>query len=291
VRPGAVRVECASSDDALRCLAFERGGRLVVVLINTTAPHRVRTVTVRGLPPGAYGVSRSVKLAPTEELGVREVGDEGTIEVKLPADSVLTIYGRDESNRPPTLVEWISQPDFLKRPADSIELRCSATDPEADPLKYAWSVVAQPDGADAKLAQADAAVARAAGLTQPGEYVFRVAVSDGRNTVQRDVLVRSFEGNQPPVPIDVHNRIPVRVRAKDGTTTLRSGAWDIEGDPLSFRWTVLRQPNRATSVLETPDKPACKVTGMAVPGDYVFRLEVSDGQNSVPVEHTVPAYP
>ena len=110
------------------------------------------------------------------------------------------------------------------------------------------------------------------------------------HTVRRDVLVRSFEGNQPPVPIDVHNRIPVWVRVKDGGTLLRAGAWDIEGDRLSFQWSVARQPKGATARLETPRKPGCKVTGMTVAGDYVFRVEIRDRANKVSVEHTVPVY-
>jgi hypothetical protein len=291
VRPGAVRIGCTSGDPALRCLAFEGARRMVAVLINTTAPHRARTVAVGGLQAGSYGVSQCVRTAPTEELGVRQVGADGRIEVEVPPDSVLTIYGRDQANRPPTLTEWGSRPDFLKRPAEALELRCSATDPERDALKYAWSVVSQPDGAQAKLAQSASAATRATGLTRPGEYVFRIAVSDGAHTVERDVLVRSFEGNQPPVPTDVHNRIPVWVRVKDGGTLLRCGAWDIERDPLSFRWTVVRQPDGAAAQLETPDKAACKVTGMTRPGDYVFDLEIRDPANKVAVEHTVPVYP
>ncbi|MGB2822803.1 MAG: hypothetical protein WBF17_17595 [Phycisphaerae bacterium] len=291
VRPGAVRIACTSSDPALRCLAFEGGRRMVAVLINTTAPHRARSVIVGGLKPGPYGVSQCVRTSPTEELGVRQVGAGGRIDVHVPPDSVSTIYGRDEVNRPPTLIEWRSQPDFLKRPAEALELRCSATDPERDAMKYAWSVVAQPNGAEAKVARPSSAVTRVTGLTRPGEYVFRVAVSDGAHTVQRDVLIRSFEGNQPPVPTDVHNRIPVWVRVKDGGTLLRSGAWDVERDPLSFRWAVARQPDGAAAHLETPDKAACKVTGMTRPGDYVFRLEISDPANKVAVEHTVPVYP
>ena len=291
VRPGAVRIGGTSSDEALRGLAFERKGRIVVVLINTSAPHGGRSVTVGGLKAGSYGVSQCVQTGPTEELGVRQVGENGRLEVDLQPDSVLTIYGRDDANRPPTLIEWRSQPDFLKRPAETLELRCSATDPERDALKYAWSVVAQPNGAEAKVVQPEAAVTRASGLTRPGEYVFRVAVSDGAHTVQQDVLVRSFEGNQPPVPMGVHNRNPVWVRVTDGGTLLRGGAWDIEHDQLSCRWTVVRQPDGAAAHLETPDQGACKVTGMTRPGDYMFRLEISDPLNRVSVEHMVPVYP
>ena len=264
---------------------------MVVVLINTTRPHAARTVTVRGLRPGAYGVSRCVKTAPTEELGVRQVAEDGTMDVHVQPDSVLTVYGRSDANRPPTFIEWRSEPDFLKRPAETLELRCAATDPERDMLRYAWSVVAQPDGAAARLAQPDADATRVTGLSRTGEYVFRAQVNDGRHTVRRDVLVRSFEGNQPPVPMDVHNRIPVWVRVKDGRTLLRAGAWDIERDPLSFKWTLVRQPKGGAAHLETPDKATCKVSGMTVPGDYVFRLDVSDPANTVSVEHTVPVYP
>ena len=292
VRPGAVRIESASSDPAVRVLAFERQERMVVALINTAKPLAARTVTVRGLRPGTYGVSQSVAVSPTEELGVRNVGGDGTLEVSIPADSVLTVYGRDDANQPPVLVEWTSQPDFLKRPAEALTLRCAATDPERDPLKYAWSVAAQPDGAGAKLATPAAAVTGVTGMTKPGEYIFRVEVSDGPHTVKRDVLVRSFEGNQPPVPNDVHNRMPVWVRVKDGGTVLRGGAWDIEHDPITYQWTVVRQPAGAAAQLEkAPDKAECKVKGMTVPGDYVFRLDVSDPTHTVSVEHTVPVYP
>lgn len=291
VRPGAVRIACTSSDPALRCLAFEGGRQTALVLINTTAPHRARSVTVGGLKAGSYGVAQCVQTGPTEEIGVRQVGGSGRLDVEVQPDSVLTIYGRDEVNRPPTLIEWGSHPDFLKRPAEALELRCSATDPERDTLKYAWSVAAQPDGAEAKVAQPDSAVTRVTGLTRPGEYVFRVALSDGAHTVHQDVLVRSFEGNQRPVPTDVHNRIPVWVRVNDGGTLLRSGAWDVERDPLSFGWAVVRQPEGAAAHLETPNQAACKVTGMTRPGDYVFRLEISDPANNVAVEHTVPVYP
>jgi hypothetical protein len=105
------------------------------------------------------------------------------------------------------------------------------------------------------------------------------------------VLLKVFDGNQAPVPVDVHNRIPVWVTVKDGGTLLRAGAWDVEEDPLTFRWSVLSQPAGASATLETPDEAGCKVTGMTVAGDYVFRLEISDATDTVTVDHTVPVYP
>jgi hypothetical protein len=151
-------------------------------------------------------------------------------------------------------------------------------------------VVAQPEKARAALVDATAPVARATGLNVPGRYRFHVEARDGQHTVGRDVLLRVFDGNQPPVPVDVHNRIPVWVRTTDGGTLLRAAAWDIEGDAISFEWSVRRQPEGASARLESADKAACKVTGMTVAGDYVFGLRLSDPTHTVTVEHTVPVY-
>ena len=141
------------------------------------------------------------------------------------------------------------------------------------------------------LYHAEGVEVHASNMTAPGDYVFAVEVGDGRNIVTREVLVKVFAANQPPVPFDVHNRIPVWVRVKDGGTLLRAGAWDVEGDKVSFRWNVVRQPAGATAVLETPAESACKVTGMSVPGDYVFRVAVSDPTHIVPADLTVPVHP
>jgi O-glycosyl hydrolase len=291
VRPGAVRVEASSSDPAVRALAFKADGAATVVLINTTPPPTERTVALSGLPSGLYGTCRSVGQNAYEELGTARVGDDGALTVTLPPNCVFTAYPRSPANQPPTLTQWRSRPDFLTLPASSVELVCGATDPERDALSAIWTVVTQPDGAKVSLADRDAMSTRANGLSVPGDYAFAVRVSDGAHEVARELQLRVFDGNQPPVPMDVHNRIPVWVTVKDGGTLLRAGAWDVERDPVTFRWSVVSQPPGAAATLETADKPGCRVTGMSVPGDYVFRVAVSDPTHTVAVDHTVPVYP
>ncbi|MGQ9731266.1 MAG: hypothetical protein ACUVX8_08305 [Candidatus Zipacnadales bacterium] len=291
VRPGAVRLEATSTDMRLRALAFEAQGKRTVVLINTSVPHMDRTVAVKGLAPGIYGVSQAIGQNPCQELGLREVGADGVTTVTVKGNSVLTVYPREAANRPPTVIEWRSRPDFLTMPASALELICSAVDPELEGLNYEWALVSAPPGAQVILATPNANRTRAEGLTVAGEYLFVATVSDGTHEVKRQVLVKVFESNQPPVPTDVHNRIPVWVTVRDGGTLLRAGAWDIEKDPVTYRWSVRTQPAGAAATLETPDQPACKVTGMTVAGDYVFRLELSDPTHTVSVEHTVPVYP
>lgn len=291
VRPGAVRIEATSSDEALRCLAFDDGGPVTLVLINTTPPAAERTVTIAGLPAGACAACEAVGPNEYRELGLRRVGADGRLSLTVPANAVLTVYPHDGANRPPTVSAWRSKPEFLTRPAASLELICSATDPELDDLAYAWSVASHPEGAQVQIAHADQPATQATGLTIAGEYVFAAQVSDGGHTLTRQVLLKVFEGNQPPVLIDVHNRIPVWVTVKDGGTLLRAGAWDIENDPVTFRWSVVTQPAGASPTLETPEQGGCKVSGMTVQGDYVFRIEASDPTHTISEQLTVPVYP
>ena len=228
---------------------------------------------------------------PYEELGVKTVGADSSLSVALPADSVLTVYPHEGKNLPPAVTAWEAQPNFLKRPASGIRLSAAAQDPELDRLAYRWSVTSQPPGASATIADPQSAAAEVSGLTAAGRYVFTVEVGDGTNQVTRDVLLNVYEGNQPPMLIDVHNRLPVMVTLPQGETELRGGALDLEGDKVAFRWSVVRQPAGSDVRLETPGDAKCKVTGITKAGDHVFRLEAGDGAGTVAADLTVPVFP
>lgn len=291
VRPGSVRLGGASTDPALRVLAFSTPTGTVAVLLNTGQGAVARTVAVAGLPAGRYGACEAAGTAPYRELGPRAAAAGQALEVAVPPGGVLTLYPRQGGNLPPVPTTWRTTPEYLTLPANALELSATAVDPDLDTLSYSWSVVAQPPGAQATIADPAQATATARGLSVAGEYRFAVAVSDGAHAVRRELSLQVFGGNQPPVPGDVHNRRPVRVTVRDGGTLLRAVAFDLERDPLQFRWSTVRQPEGAAAVLETPLQPACKVTGMTLPGDYVFRVEVSDPTHTVPLELTVPVYP
>ena len=288
VRPGAVRIDAASTEDGLRALAFEQGGSTTLVLIS--GPGQPRPVTVDHLVPGTYGVSFSTNRNPPRELGPLEVRRDGKATVSLPGNTVLTLYPRTAENQPPVVTMWRTDPDWLALPKSNLALRVEAVDPDGDALATHWSVVGQPAGAAVALADAEKLTCPASGLTIPGEYRFAVAVSDGQHEVVRELSLKVFRDNQPPVPFDLHNRKPVWVTVKDGGTLLRCGGLDVEGDKLAYHWSVLEQPAGAAVTLATPDEGACQVTGMTVAGDYRFQVAVSDGHQTVTVEHLVPVY-
>jgi len=302
VRPGAVRVEAASDSPAVRPLAFVHNGRTTVVLTRQpvaaqappaagATPAQPLPVTIRNLPAGTYGLSRTTGAGPYEELCVRTVGSDGLLTVDVPVDCVLTAYPHPGGNLPPTVVAWEAQPGFLKVPASRVRLLAAGRDPERDRLSYSWSVTAQPRGARAAIADPQSSSTEATGLTAAGRYVFTVAVSDGTSTVRRQVLLNVLEGNQPPVLDDVHSRLPVVLTLPDSTVELRGGAMDLEGDKVSFRWSLVSEPAGSAVRLESPGEAKCKVSNISKPGSLVLKLEASDGTSTVAEELTVPVHP
>jgi hypothetical protein len=188
-------------------------------------------------------------------------------------------------------VDWKAQPSFLKTPASRVRLAAMAQDPELDRLSYSWSITSQPSGANVALADPRSAATEASGLTAPGRYTFTVTIGDGVNEVKRDVLLSVYAGNQAPVLIDVHNRLPVQVTLPESASELRGGALDLEGDKLTYRWSVVSQPPGSAVRLETPDDGKCRVSNIIRPGDHVFKFEASDGTSTVSENLTVPVYP
>ena len=300
VRPGAVRIEAVSSDPNLRVLAFMHDGLMTAVLINGSGSRAAR---IQNLPVGTYGICQSIGSGVYQELGLQTVvsprgqSETGALSINVPSNTVMTVYSHPEANLPPSVTDFKATPDYLNQSApgrtvpSTTTLSASATDPERDLLSYTWSVTSQPDDANALLSSPNSSTTAATGLTVAGEYVFTVAISDGLNIVTRDVAFNVFADNQPPYVLDVHNRLPVRITLPTSSTQLRCAGLDLEGDLLSYRWTVASQPAGASVSLAAPTATNCQVTGMTVTGDYIFTVEVSDPTHTVVRELTVPVYP
>jgi len=289
VRPGAVRVKATCSDSAVRPLAFVRDGKVTVVLINKGPALQV---TVTNLPEGTYGVCQAVSSNPYEELGLRTVGADGSLTVTAQANSVVTIWPHPDVNLPPNFTKWKATPGYLELSGDSVTLTAAATDPEGDAISYLWSIASIPDGAHVTLTSPDQPITQAHGLTVPGQYTFTVTASDGVNAVSRRVTVPVFAENQPPTIVDVHNRLPVTVTLPNHSTNLRAGAFDLEHDPLTFRWSIVSQPAGANAMLFGPPMNGrWRAVSMRVAGDYIFRIEVSDPTHTVSQDLKVTVWP
>jgi len=291
VRPGAVRIEAASDDPALRPLAFIRDGKMTVVLLNTTPPHKTRTVALKGVPENVYRACYAAGNKPYEELGYKRVRAGQPLTLDVPANAVLTLYPFGPQYMPPAVTDWRATPNYLTAPKSATTLSASATDPDLQPLAFEWTVESQPAGARAALATPKAATTQASGLAVPGDYVFAITVSDPVQKTVRRVRLTVFKENQPPVVVDLHNRIPLVVTLPQSTTLLRGGGRDLEGDPLTYRWSIISQPQGAAAAIEDIPKKGQQLSNLTVAGDHVIRLEVSDPTHTVAESLTVHVYP
>jgi hypothetical protein len=277
VRPGAVRVDAASTNPAIRAYAFTRGSGQVVVMLNSrpeTAP-----VRVQGLRPDRYAVSQTNGVT-YNELGVRAVDSSGALDVSMPGHSVVTVYRHPGANQRPIVTAWKAAPGFLTLPAASLVLSSSAQDVELDALTFAWSVARQPAGADVSLSSPARAETQATGLTRAGEYAFTVVVRDSAGgSTSRVATVRAYDGNQPPVIAEGHRFFKdgwmVQPRSTNTYGPLFISAFDLEGDPVTTGFSVVSQPPRADATFK-----GANVSGMTSPGTYVFRFTASDGTRS-----------
>lgn len=273
VRRGSVRLGATSSDSNLRPLAFADGGKITVVLLNNT-DGQARNVTIQGLASGSYGLSQTVKGA-YQEMGLQTVPADGSVSINVPAATILTLYPHG-ANLPPIITDWKAAPAYLTLPAAAVTLSASAVDPDGDAIAFAWSVKAKPATANVTLAAPNAANCAVVGLSVAGEYLFALAVSDPTHTVSRELPLTVFDGRQPPLIGDLHNRLPAIVILPQNSTTLRAETRNYEGKALSGQWSVSQQPEGAAAALATPDANSCMASGLDVPGEYVFRFTAVD---------------
>src|SRR6185436_19068282 len=108
----------------------------------------------------------------------------------------------------------------------------------------------QPEGATAELSSPSTADTQATGLTKAGEYVFSIVVRDAAGgSTSRNVTVRAFDGNQPPVIAEGHRYFKdgwmVSPRSTNTYGPLFISAFDLEGDPVTTQFSVVSQPPKA----------------------------------------------
>jgi len=159
--------------------------------------------------------------------------NDGTID-SLPA--TLVIAGE---NQIPVADAGADQSVFV---GDPVQLDgTGSSDPDGDPLSYAWSFASQPAGSTASL---DDPAGATPSFTPdaPGDYVIELVVSDGFDPSAPDSVTVSAAplvvANQPPVLDPVGDQTV----ALGSTLSLQLTASDPDGDALSFLATPLPLP-------------------------------------------------
>jgi hypothetical protein len=147
----------------------------------------------------------------------------------------------------------------------------ASSDPDGDPLTFAWSFVTRPTGSTATLLNANT-VTPSFVADRAGNFVVQLIVNDGHLSSTPDTVLISTS-NTPPVA----NAGPDQT-VDPGTTVQLDGtaSSDANNDPLSFLWSLTTRPAGSTATITNPLIPNPAFVADRA-GLYVAQLIVNDG--------------
>ncbi len=232
------------------------------VLLTVPEASRLSTENINGANSANPTVTPDVAGAYVFELTVDDgsLSDSDTVTVEmLPNGIPMADAGNDQNVSPGTVVTLDGR---------------NSSDPNGDPLTFAWLLVNVPVGSTAVLDD-PAASQPAFTADLPGVYTVELVVSDPWNDSAPDTVV-----------VTATNGIPVAKAGPDHRVVLGAavtldgrGSFDPDGDPLTFAWQLVGFPAGSTAALDNPASAQPTFTA-DLPGLYTARLVVSDPWDS-----------
>ena len=147
----------------------------------------------------------------------------------------------------------------------------ASTDADGDPLTFHWSILNAPAGSSASFSD-PAAVHPTILIDAPGTYLVELIVSDGTASSEPDAIEISTTNSAPiaRAGADQTGHVGDTI-ALDG-----SGSFDVDGNPLTFFWSLTTVPPGSTATL---DNPAAMQPSFTIDqfGTYIAQLVVNDG--------------
>ncbi|MDY0043135.1 MAG: PKD domain-containing protein [Syntrophales bacterium] len=145
-----------------------------------------------------------------------------------------------------------------------------SSDPDNDPITYAWSIVSAPTGSSAVLSD-PAAVKPTFIADVSGDYVLSLTVTDSYGTVSApDQVVVSTENSPPVADAGDDQTIHVGVLA-----TLNGSGSDPDGDGIALAWQFTAIPQGSQAILINAETATPSFTP-DIPGNYTLALIVTD---------------
>jgi hypothetical protein len=160
----------------------------------------------------------------------------------------------------------------------------ASSDVDGDALTFRWTLVSRPPGSLATISGPQSVVPQFV-ADEPGVYAAQLIANDGTaDSAPATVLVAVNTVNTPPVA-DAGDGLSVHAGALAQLSGGRST--DVDGDALSYRWSLISRPAGSSATLTEASavNPAFTVDA---PGVYVAQLIVNDGKvDSTPSTVTI----
>jgi RHS repeat-associated protein/uncharacterized repeat protein (TIGR01451 family) len=146
-----------------------------------------------------------------------------------------------------------------------------STDVDGDSLTYTWSILSAPAGSAAVLSDVHA-VKPTFTVDLLGDYVIQLIVNDGTLNSQPSTVTVTTENSPPVANAGPAQTVPLgSVVTLDGT-----GSSDVDGQALTYAWSILSTPANSTAILSLPTSATPSFIADKA-GNYVIQLIVNDG--------------
>lgn len=204
-----------------------------------------------------------------------EVDWPGTYEIELIVNDGEFDSAPDRAqistlNSPPVADPGSDRTAFV---GDTVTLDGSAShDVDGFPLTYRWDLIQAPSASTAALAAAEG-VTTSLTIDRAGQYQVRLLVNDGFFDSAPAVVTISTVNSRPVADAGPDQSVSVGTTVQfDGT-----GSFDVDGDPLTYAWSVNAAPDGSTADIVGPTEVRPSIAP-DVAGDYVIQLIVFDGE-------------
>jgi len=178
-------------------------------------------------------------------------------------------------NTPPIANAGADQSPFV---LNTVQLDGSASsDVDGDALSYQWSLTSKPAGSLATLSDSSAVMPQF-NVDVAGTYVAQLIVNDGTADSSPDTVLISTQNSAPLANAGSDQR----ANLNDLITLDGSASSDVDGDNLTYLWSLLAKPLGSIAVLDDNSAVNSQFV-LDVAGNYSLQLVVNDGQvNSAP---------
>ena len=156
---------------------------------------------------------------------------------------------------------------------EHVTLDASASnDVDGNELSYHWTMIGSPLGSTAILSDITA-VMPTFDVDLQGSYVYQLIVNDGTVNSEPDTVIINV-GNVAPVANAGADR---HVMPGDTVQLDGSASTDVDGDTLSFQWSIVESPVGSAAILSDVNAIMPEIN-IDLDGRYALQLVVSDGE-------------